>query len=537
MTPEMAKERGIQFDIMKFSDNAVIYARIPDRTAAVASIAAMVTDDPCSGAWSIVSSQSRIEGLGPLMYDLLMDVVSPHPLAPDRGVVSKDAKRVWDYYLSRRSDIESVQLDDQVNSLTDDPEDNCSQRSSMEWDGRKNWPTSSLSKAYRRRGGGSPTFDALKSLGALSLRGQRVTIGESNLRQVVRENLLTEAKINYPGGDSIHGVFDYWKFTIRSSFEVINGRWPTYGEFVGLIEESVPGFRFDYGATESPDDVIDSVLKETPGGKFLDKVYRQLVRFINNDDRKDLKASRGIERVGNSLRREADSITKEKRRQETEAESRRAAEYEATYEPKAPPDSPLGKYAFSPQRQMRTRPPPMEKNTGTENALLRSIRNHFEGERPLTRQQAQLAIGFIRDGLYPDVFKEAPAGTYYRGMLLDVYELEGMGIDITRMEPDAKKQEMRGNFEIKPLDDRFSSSWSSSFEVAENFSLGRGSRGRTNLYAVVFAATTTNNPGKFLDAEGFYGVDLDDFDDFTDEKEVIGLGTIWANWVEMVSVS
>lgn len=210
---------------------------------------------------------------------------------------------------------------------------------------------------------------------------------------------------------------------------------------------------------------------------------------------------------------------------------------EATYDPKAPPEFPLGKYAFSPQRQMQTRPPPMEKNTGTENALLRSIRNHFTGDRPLTRQQSQMIVGFIRDGLYPDVFREAPPGTYYRGMLLDVYELEAMGVDITRMDPDAKKQEMRGNFEIKPLDDRFSSSWSSSFDVAENFSLGKGAKGRTNLYAVVFAAGTVNNPGKFLDTEGFYGMDLDDFDNFSNEKEVIGLGTIWANWVEMVSVS
>lgn len=357
-------------------------------------------------------------------------------------------------------------------------------------------------------------------------------ITERQLRQLIRENLLTEARINYPGGDSIHGVFDYWKFTIRSSFKVINGRWPTYGEFVGLIEESVPGFRFDYGATESPDDVIDSVLRETPGGKFLDKVYRQLVRFINNDDRKDLKASRGIERVGNRLRREAESIMKEKRRQETEAESRRAAEYEATYEPKAPPDSPLGKYAFSPQRQMRTRPPPMEKNTSVESALLRSIRNHFEGERPLTRQQAQLAIGFIRDGLYPDIFKEPPPGTFYRGMLLHVDELERMGVNITLI-GDQRKLDLSGNFEIKPLDDRFSSSWSSSFEVAEGFSLGRGA-GRKNMYSAVFSATTGMNPGKFLDAEGFYDVDLGS--DFGEEKEVIGLGTIWANSVNLVEI-
>jgi len=363
-------------------------------------------------------------------------------------------------------------------------------------------------------------------------------ITESRLRQLVRETLLTEARINYSDGDSIHGVFDYWKFTIRSSFEVINGRWPTYGEFAGIIEESVPGFRFDYGANESPDDVIDSVLKETPGGKFLARIYRQLVRFINNDDRKNLRASRGIKRVGNRLRKDADSITKEKRSREADDESRRAAEYEAAYEPKAPPESPLGKYAFSPQRQMmNARPPPMEKNTSIENALLRSIRNHFLGKRSLSRQQSQLAMSFIKDNLYPDIFMEPPSGTYYRGMLLNIDDLERMGIDITKIDSSIKTQEMKGKFEIKPLEDRFSSSWSSSYEIAKEFSLRNRHRRGKNLYAVVFAASKANNPGKFLDAEGFYGVDLDEFEDFSSEKEVIGLGTIWADWMEIVSVS
>lgn len=170
MTPEGALEAGIWFEVRKFTDNAVIYARQPGKAAAAAVLAAMVTPDPCNDAWEIVSSQARIDGLGPLMYDLMIDLISPHPLMSDRAVVSKDAKRVWDYYRDRRGDIESVQLDDQVNTLTDDPGDNCSQRSSMEWDGRKAWPGSSLSKAYRRKGGGRPTFDELQHLGLIEFK-------------------------------------------------------------------------------------------------------------------------------------------------------------------------------------------------------------------------------------------------------------------------------------------------------------------------------------------------------------------------------
>ena len=360
---------------------------------------------------------------------------------------------------------------------------------------------------------------------------------KSTLRQLIRETILKEARTNYPGGDSIHGVFDYWKFTIRSSFEVINGRWPTYGEFVGLIEEAVLGFRFDYGTNESPDDVIDSVLKETPGGKFLAKVYRQLVRFINNDDRKDLRASRGIERVGNRLRREADSITKEKRRREADEASRRAAEYEATYEPKAPSDSPLGKYAFSPQRQAAKKRPPMERNKPVESALLNSIVNHFEGIRPLTRKQAEAVMGFIRDGLYPDVFREPPPGEYHRGMTLTIEDLESMGVVVPDTEVDGPAVEIAGRFSIRPIGDRFSSSWSYGFAQADEFSIGRLSGRGSDVYSVIFTASTNDNPGKFIDAEGLYEVDMDTVDEFSHEREVIGLGTIIANNVRLMRVS
>ena len=194
MTPEMAKERGIQFDIMKYPDSAVIYARIEGRDSAVGTLSASPTGDPCSDAWEIGFSLARIDGLGPLMYDLMIDVISPHPLMSDRIEVSKDAKRVWDYYRDRRGDIEQVQLDDEINTLTPETDDNCYQKSAKLHD-KGGWPTSSLSKAYRRRGGGTPTFDALKSLGALSLRGQRVTIGESTLRQLIRESLLAESMV------------------------------------------------------------------------------------------------------------------------------------------------------------------------------------------------------------------------------------------------------------------------------------------------------------------------------------------------------
>ena len=353
---------------------------------------------------------------------------------------------------------------------------------------------------------------------------------ESLLRGIIRETLLTEDRAY---ADSIHGAYDYWRFKLRTFFQEINGRWPSYREYVALIEDSVPGFKYSWGAHKYPDDTFDYVERGSLGLKLMDEIYRQLVMFIDNDDKKDLQVTRGIESTAKRLRKEAQEVNRKKRSEREERERRETAEREVTYEPKAPPDSPLGKYAFSPQRQMQMNPPPMEKNTPVETALLRSIRNHFMNERPLTRKQAQLATSFIRDGLYPDVFVEPPPGTYYRGMLLHIDDLERMGVDITLI-GDSKKLELRGDYEIKPLEDRYSSSWSSSFEVADGFSLGAGARGRTNMYSAVFGATTELNPGKFLDAQGFYDVDLEE--DFGYEYEVIGLGTIWANSVNLTAI-
>lgn len=358
-------------------------------------------------------------------------------------------------------------------------------------------------------------------------------ITEGTLRRIIREELLAEIKIKYLMNDRARGVFDYWYRRLRENFQLINGRWPTYAEYAGLIEGSVPGFRYEYGANESPSDVVEDINYMKPGFEFLQSMYRQVMRFVGKDDERDTLVARAVERVGLRLLRDAQAIVKAKRIEQEAGRKISDEEYEASYKPKAPPDSPLGKYAFSPQRQGQPKPPPMEKNTRVESALLNSIINHFEGRRPLTRQQAELVIGFIRDGLYPDIFRKPRSGTYFRGMLLHVDDLKKMGIDITRIDPSFKKQELLGDFEIVPTGNRFSSSWSTSFSVAADFATRRGSLG-TNMYAVVFTATKKDNQGKFLDAEGFYGVDLGS--DFGGEKEVIGLGTIRANRVNLTRV-
>jgi len=91
-------------------------------------VSIMTTAAPCGDAW-MVSSARADDGWGPLLYDVAIEWASwkAGGLIPDRRTVSKEARKVWKYYLNNRSDVESHQLDDLKNTLTPDDEDNCNQ--------------------------------------------------------------------------------------------------------------------------------------------------------------------------------------------------------------------------------------------------------------------------------------------------------------------------------------------------------------------------------------------------------------------------
>ena len=173
MTPREAKLRGLNFKVEKQDDYVEISVYEQGRKW-VGSLSSHAEEDPCSGAWTIDGSYSQINGLGPLMYDLMIDLIHPHPLASDRAEVSPDARRVWDSYLDRRDDMEVIQLDDPDNTLTPVDDDNCEQSSALIWadevaGDEDEWPESSLSKAFRRpTGEGTPLLDELQDLGLIT---------------------------------------------------------------------------------------------------------------------------------------------------------------------------------------------------------------------------------------------------------------------------------------------------------------------------------------------------------------------------------
>jgi hypothetical protein len=108
------------------------------------------TEGACDGAW-VISSTEATKGWGPLLYDIAIEWATENGegLTPDRFAVSPDAAKVWDYYLTKRSDVSADQLDDLENSLTEPEEDNCAQDSAKDYAGDK-WADTPLSKKYTK---------------------------------------------------------------------------------------------------------------------------------------------------------------------------------------------------------------------------------------------------------------------------------------------------------------------------------------------------------------------------------------------------
>ena len=117
---------------------------------------------PCDQS-AVIAFTDVADGWGPLLYDIAMEVATmrSNGLAPDRFIVSDDAYSVWDYYLNKRADVQSHQLDDEENTLTPEEGDNCGQQSARDAgkDSYQKWNETPLSKRYTKE----PT--TIKALG------------------------------------------------------------------------------------------------------------------------------------------------------------------------------------------------------------------------------------------------------------------------------------------------------------------------------------------------------------------------------------
>ena len=174
---------GVKFTLHVSATGGSITLYASQDYDSIGSIVAFKTrgeENPCLGAYEIRYSKSEMDGLGPLMYDIVMEIATElgGGLISDRHNVSTAAQRVWQKYQDSitdssrpRPDVERLQLDSPENELTRTRKDNCSVNVSknLAGDDLPAWRDHPLSGAYRKPG--MPMIRRLVSQGKLEING------------------------------------------------------------------------------------------------------------------------------------------------------------------------------------------------------------------------------------------------------------------------------------------------------------------------------------------------------------------------------
>lgn len=125
--------------------------------------------EPCFDGFEVVLSNAA-HGLGPLIYDIVMEVASEigGGLYSDRNEVSGEARRIWNYYDTNRPDVQKFEMDSPQNERTPDLYDNCEIELARS-ENQDAWWQSSMAKVYVKKG--SPTIRQLLQLGKIEIVG------------------------------------------------------------------------------------------------------------------------------------------------------------------------------------------------------------------------------------------------------------------------------------------------------------------------------------------------------------------------------
>ena len=172
--------KGVSFVLRVSSMGGIINLEADIDGEPVGSFAAFKVrgeENPCLGAFEIRYSKSKIKGLGPLMYDIVMELATELAtelgggLISDRHSVSPAAYTVWEFYQDFRPDVQRMQLDSPENELTRTRADNCSVNVSknLGGDDLAAWRDFPLSGAYRKPG--MPMIRQLVRMGKMEVDG------------------------------------------------------------------------------------------------------------------------------------------------------------------------------------------------------------------------------------------------------------------------------------------------------------------------------------------------------------------------------
>lgn len=184
---------------------------------------------------------------------------------------------------------------------------------------------------------------------------------------------------------------------------------------------------------------------------------------------------------------------------------------------------PLDDIAFADERQPSV---PEEEDNSHEKELYKAILDHFEHVNLLNKTYADELQGYLRDGLYSDIFFPPRVHTLYRGMLVHEDYLSRA----LRMADDEEIPlgggQSDASFTFTPR--AGATSWTTDVGVADGFTQEPSTHepppvGRQ--FRVMLEADAAANPNKFVQCEGgLYTVD--GLDAYQYESEVIGLGPI-----------
>lgn len=149
------------------------YEQYADDSSVAGHIIMFKSKNGCEGSWEVMYASAQPPGWGPLLYDVAMEVATMEGsgLMSDRSSVSRDARRVWDYYNDNRPDVTKRQLDKLPDSGIPGPQltpdrnyDDCDQDVSADDKTPRTWYDSSSSKTFKKR---PATINALKDAGRL----------------------------------------------------------------------------------------------------------------------------------------------------------------------------------------------------------------------------------------------------------------------------------------------------------------------------------------------------------------------------------
>ena len=192
----------------------------------------------------------------------------------------------------------------------------------------------------------------------------------------------------------------------------------------------------------------------------------------------------------------------------------------------APDDAILGNYAFA---NVRPGVPP-EVNTKVEDELEQELTTHFVNNVHMSSKSGRALKTSLENDWYEKILAEPTQTNVYRGLRVsEEWMIKNIGDDWRKQFDETKTGRLKtNNMILRPAAGAGSfeaavTSWTNSIKTAREFAFGPASDDA--VFAVVCCAAIKDNPNQFIDsAAGLYGIK--GHDEFADEKEVLGIGSI-----------